>query len=161
MNGRRVGKGITCILRDGMEVAFGSLTPQENPAENYRAYSHSFLIHSAQMLNTIVGFMYCEKQDHPTGINVDYDLGSVLGHGTFATVIRAIHRSTGVAYAVKKIHNFRKPPASFASGNASTEPLEAVRREIQILQGLKHENICRLHEVFLDDNKGAGISKSL
>lgn len=73
------------------------------------------------------------------GIHALYDLRSgVLGQGAFAVVKRAVERATGDHYAVKIIDKKK-----VMSGMA-------VKREIDILKAVQHENIVSLKEFFED-----------
>jgi serine/threonine/tyrosine protein kinase RAD53 len=82
------------------------------------------------------------------GVHAHYDITNELGKGSFATVMKAVERSTGEWYAIKIITE--KP----------NRPIERDRsqfyREIDIMKKLKHSNICELKEVFYQDN---GISE--
>ncbi|TFK25731.1 CAMK/RAD53 protein kinase [Coprinopsis marcescibilis] len=130
INGSKVGKNTTRILREGNEIAFGSPFPQnQNPHEDYRfIYRH-----------TVTG--------PPTsGLYAYYDVSTELGQGSFATVMKAIKRATGEWYAVKMIKD--KRPGNHQDGNIRNS---AIIREISIMEKLKHRNICELKEVFMDE----------
>ena len=76
-----------------------------------------------------------------------YELGRVLGCGSYGVVHHCIDRNAGTAYAVKILDKSllkRKRVGQF--GNA----LQGVQREIAIWKKLDHPNIVRLVEV-LDD----------
>lgn len=85
-----------------------------------------------------------------------YDIGTELGKGSFASVYKAMHRSTGLWYAVKMIQRDKiKKHNTNQNGNGGDpdDPKKAsFLREITILQGLKHPNICQLKETFETDN---------
>lgn len=68
----------------------------------------------------------------------DYLLGKELGKGAYASVKQAIHRPTGISYAVK-IYDKHKM--------LDKERKSAMNREIIILKQLDHPNIVKLHEV--------------
>lgn len=73
------------------------------------------------------------------GIHAHYDLRSgVIGRGAFATVKRAVERSTGNHYAVKIIDKKKVMHGM------------AVQREIEILKTIHHENIVALKDYFED-----------
>lgn len=72
-----------------------------------------------------------------------YDVeGGTLGSGSFGTVRRATHRSTGVAAAVKSVRKM-----SGRGGDAQRRILDA---EISVLHRMDHPGIVRLHEVIED-----------
>lgn len=81
------------------------------------------------------------------GLYAHYDLGIELGKGSFATVRKAIHRATGQWYAVKMI------AASKAVRNGGqTSRNSTFAREISIMEKLEHPNICKLVEVFFQED---------
>ncbi|KAI0032710.1 kinase-like domain-containing protein, partial [Vararia minispora EC-137] len=127
INGERVKKGHTKVLRDGNEVAFGTPMEQANKTEDYRYI-----------------FRVLTGNRRTRGINAEYDITHELGKGSFATVMKAVHRPTGRFYAVKIIHG------SKIRGNDETK-VNAFKREILILESLHHPNICRLKEQFHED----------
>ena len=74
------------------------------------------------------------------GIHAHYDLRSgVIGRGAFATVKRAVERSTGNHYAVKVIDKKKVMHGM------------AVQREVEILKTIQHENIVALKDYFEDN----------
>ncbi|KAJ7092957.1 kinase-like domain-containing protein [Mycena belliarum] len=68
-----------------------------------------------------------------------------LGKGSFATVYKALHISSGEWVAVKVIHETKRHTGSAAPDNGQS-------REITIMQTLRHPNICLLREVFWNAN---------
>lgn len=67
-----------------------------------------------------------------------YELGEVLGKGSFSTVRKAIHQTTRQVFAVKIIDKQL----------LVKENMEAqLKREIAVMKGLKHENVMQLVEV--------------
>jgi serine/threonine protein kinase len=96
-----------------------------------------FLFHS--------GFVYRHTAAGlPTeGLYAHYDISTELGKGSFATVRKAVSRTTGEWYAVKMIQDSKR-----GKGVRNT----ALAREITIMERLKHPNICELKEVFFQDN---------
>ena len=62
-----------------------------------------------------------------------YKLGAVLGSGTFGKVFKALNWETGALFAVKKM----------PLDGAMQIQITALRREVSLLQKLKHENIVR------------------
>jgi len=93
------------------------------------------------------GYIYRHLAGGPdtTGVHAFYDIFNELGKGSFATVMRALCRETGEWWAVKIIHGsrVRSPQAK--------QKMTAFTREITILETLNHPNICRLKEVFAED----------
>ncbi|KAL9711831.1 hypothetical protein Ac2012v2_004904 [Leucoagaricus gongylophorus] len=131
IGGVKIGKHCTRVLREGNEIGFGSHQPQSDGNQDYR-----FI------------FRLMSGSPPTDGLHVYYDVTNELGKGSFATVMKAIERSTGVWYAIKIITE--KPSRHGNNRNA-------FKREIDIMKKLKHPNICELKEVFYQDN---GISKS-
>ncbi|EAU91637.1 CAMK/RAD53 protein kinase [Coprinopsis cinerea okayama7 len=128
INGSKIGKNNSRILRDGNEIAFGTPSPQpNNPHEDYR-------------------FIYRHAANGPptTGLYAYYDVSTELGKGSFATVMKAVNRKTGVWYAVKMIKDKR-------AAHAGDIRNSAIAREISIMEKLKHRNICELKEVFMEE----------
>ncbi|TDL21747.1 kinase-like protein [Rickenella mellea] len=125
INGIKIGKNHTRILRDGNEISLGSWKHQTG-MEEYR-YIFRFTA-SGQPRGEL--FKY-------------YDMGNALGEGGFATVFRAVSRETGATYAVKRIPRSKFKPKDSTGKNK-------FMREISILEGLHHRNICKLKEAFFD-----------
>ncbi|EIW83460.1 kinase-like protein [Coniophora puteana RWD-64-598 SS2] len=142
INGQKIGKGKSGILKDGNEIAFGQHRSQpESPSEDYR-------------------FIYRHMASGPPkgGLHAFYDLGHELGKGSFATVMKGLSRQTGQWYAIKIIHaqTLRRAQASSGS-HSSTSDHEAKKaadfvKEISILEKLTHKNICQLKEVFFQES---------
>mmetsp|Transcript_5995 Transcript_5995/g.10787 ORF Transcript_5995/g.10787 Transcript_5995/m.10787 type:complete len:346 (-) Transcript_5995:92-1129(-) len=78
-----------------------------------------------------------------SSIDHSYDVirDCVLGTGHCATVHECVNRSTGQRYAVKTINK-----------NDPRVKLSYLRRELSLLQEMKHDNIVRLVDVFEDQN---------
>jgi serine/threonine protein kinase len=85
------------------------------------------------------------------GLYAKYDVGNDLGKGSFATVRRAIHRESGKWFAVKMIE------PSKATKHGRNTKTSTFAREISIMEKLEHPNICKLVEVFVQDDNS--ISK--
>ncbi|KAI9455364.1 kinase-like domain-containing protein [Lactarius psammicola] len=138
INGTRVQKGQSRILRDGNEIAFGSPMPQQNPLEDYRyIYRHLAPLEL-------------------TGIHAHYDMAHELGKGSFATVMKAMARETGEWWAVKIIHGNKVRGGNNNNQNQNqncggNQYLQSFAREISILETLDHPNICRLRETFVPE----------
>ncbi|KAG6862270.1 hypothetical protein C0995_002201 [Termitomyces sp. Mi166 len=127
INGSKIGRGQTRVLREGNEIAFGTHLAQNGSLEDYR-------------------FIYRHTASGPpnTGLYAFYDVIGELGRGSFAVVMKAVCRRTGEYVAVKMIQ------ASKSVRSPGEEPtdLDRVKREIEILESLEHPNICGLKEVF-------------
>jgi serine/threonine/tyrosine protein kinase RAD53 len=137
-------RGQSRILRDGNEIAFGSPVAQQNALEDYRyIYRH------------LAPFEL-------TGIHAFYDMAHELGRGTFATVMRAMSRTTGEWFAVKIIHSQKLRGANANANNDNnnnpvrnnTGQMQSLAREIGILETLNHPNICSLRETFIPEDGG-------
>ncbi|KAL4073772.1 kinase-like domain-containing protein [Scleroderma yunnanense] len=134
INGVRIGKDKTAILKEGNEIAFGTPQPQPGSLEDYR-------------------FIYRHTAAGPPkkGIHAFYDISHELGKGSFATVMKAISRATGQWYAIKMIQESRIRRAAAQDNSRQTDKDQkdcAFIREISILETLDHVNICKLKEVF-------------
>ena len=68
----------------------------------------------------------------------EYDLGKVLGEGSYSKVRQGLDVTTGVNYAVKIIDKKQL---------ALEQMQDQLRREIAILKLLNHENVVHMHEV--------------
>ncbi|KIY67911.1 Pkinase-domain-containing protein [Cylindrobasidium torrendii FP15055 ss-10] len=131
VNGDRIGKGKQRLLRQGDEISFGTVVPQPASAlDDYR-----FL------------FRLLAGGGTQEGMYAEYDLISELGKGSFATVMKALERQTGETRAIKMIHHR-------VAGNSQDEETrnKQLTREIEIMRGLRHPNICALHKVFREKN---------
>ncbi|KAF7979844.1 hypothetical protein HWV62_40589 [Athelia sp. TMB] len=138
INGQKVGKGQSRIVRDGNELAFGTPLPQHqnNGQEDYRFV-----------------FRLVAAGPATEGIHAHYDLGVELGKGSFASVYKAMHRQTGKWYAVKIIQADKiKKNTQNQTPGADPRKATAFAREISILEQLQHPNICQLKEAFMDDS---------
>ncbi|KAI0665871.1 kinase-like domain-containing protein [Trametes maxima] len=138
INGEKIGRGQSRLLREGNEIAFGTCLPQpkEGGVHDYR-------------------FVYRHKGygEPITGLHKHYDLLHELGKGSYASVMKALHREDGLWYAVKIIQENKLPAewrAAMAHGHPTTEESRRFLREITILKRLDHKNICKLKEVFVE-----------
>lgn len=134
INNTKIGKGQSRILREGNEIAFGTSVPQphNNGLEDYR-------------------FVYRHTANGPPteGLYAYYDLSNELGKGSFATVMKAMSRTTGEWFAVKMIHGNRNDHHVTRSTSFT--------REITVMEQLKHPNICELKEVFYQENNDINL----
>lgn len=159
INGVRIGKDKTAILKEGNEIAFGTPQPQPGSLEDYRAFS-SFTSLSSLDILLRTGFIYRHTAAGPPnkGIHAFYDISHELGKGSFATVMKAISRATGQWYAIKMIQESRIRRVAVQEHSRNTDQDQkdcAFIREISILETLDHVNICKLKEVFREgDNIG-------
>ncbi|KAI0762162.1 Pkinase-domain-containing protein [Trametes elegans] len=138
INGEKIGKGHFKVLRDGNEIAFGTCVPSAHNGglEDYR-------------------FVYRHLAGGPPsrGLHRFYDLLHELGKGSFATVMKAMHKQDGNYYAVKMIqaNKLRKGLSNASLNGAQTnDKTSSFAREINILERLQHPNICQLKEVFFE-----------
>lgn len=117
----RIAKGQVTVLGSGDTVVFGP--PSMNPIEDFR-----YTFHGRQSVAER------DKLFGPTsdggGIQAKYEVMEQIGKGSFATVRRAIDRTTGEQVAVKIVSKAR-----FA-GNPKT--MIMIRREIELMKVVKH-----------------------
>ena len=79
---------------------------------------------------------------YETGINKDFIIrDEIVGSGAFATVKKAIERSSGITFAAKII-----------SKKKALGGLDGVARELQILKKLNHPGIVKLKAFYEDDD---------
>ncbi|RKP30123.1 Pkinase-domain-containing protein [Metschnikowia bicuspidata] len=134
LNGNRLVKSSNYILNQGDEIAVGVGKPQD-------------------VIRFVVLFNDSWNPSNSTNQSVARDEGiygdfivknDTIGQGAFATVKKAIERSTGDSYAVKIINRRR---AIHAGGESA---MLGVNRELQILRKLDHPNIVRLKSFYED-----------
>ncbi|KAF8906569.1 CAMK/RAD53 protein kinase [Gymnopilus junonius] len=137
INGEKIGKNQSRILNEGSEIAFGTSIPQPQNGgiEDYR-------------------FVYRHTASGPPteGLYAHYDLGTELGKGSFAMVRKAVHRVSGQWFAVKMING-----AKFLRQGGHTSRSNAFSREISIMEQLEHRNICKLKEVFFQNDNSINL----
>ncbi|EMD33825.1 hypothetical protein CERSUDRAFT_117897 [Gelatoporia subvermispora B] len=130
VNSDRIGRGITKVLRDGNEVAFGD--PRKHPDNG-----------------DIDDFRYifrCLVAEAPKGkIQDEYQLVHELGRGSFGTVHLAVHSTTGMRFAVKVV------PRAEAHVPRGSQSAKALAREISIWRRLRHPHVCRFQEVAYEE----------
>jgi hypothetical protein len=68
----------------------------------------------------------------------DYAVGKELGKGAYAVVKQALHKPSNRKVAIKIYEKVKL---------IDTQRKNSVKREIQIMKKLDHNNICKLHEV--------------
>ncbi|KAF9475363.1 Pkinase-domain-containing protein [Pholiota conissans] len=74
-------------------------------------------------------------------LSMTYDLGSVLGRGSFGVVRKALRKADGKWYAAKTIEK------ELVEGRSSWPVvITCLAREIQNMKALRHRNICRIYE---------------
>ncbi|KAM0974255.1 hypothetical protein ACFX2C_017461 [Malus domestica] len=73
-----------------------------------------------------------------------YELGRLLGHGTFAKVYHARHLPTGKNVAMKVVGKEKVIKVGM---------MEQIKREISVMRMVKHPNIVELHEVLASKSK--------
>ncbi|OSC96761.1 kinase-like protein [Trametes coccinea BRFM310] len=141
INGKKIRQGEWQMLHDGNEIAFNTWKPQLQK-EGVNDFRFIFR-------NTA----YTSPSD---GVHQLYDLQHELGSGSFATVMKALHRREGRWYAIKIIQaqKLQRQWTGMAidSGVPSNEQTEYFIREIDILKSLRHRNICQFKEVFIQSH---------
>jgi len=73
-------------------------------------------------------------------IKDDYILGDEIGRGGFSVVVEATSRANGEKYAVKIVEK-----------SLIQEDIKLLKREIDIMKQVEHENILKLIEIYEDD----------
>lgn len=81
---------------------------------------------------------------NPGLLHGKYELGRLLGHGTFAKVYHARHLQTGKSVAMKVVGKEKVIKVGM---------MEQVKREISVMKMVKHPNIVELHEVMASKSK--------
>eukprot|EP00438_Fugacium_kawagutii_P007270 Skav211175 [mRNA] locus=scaffold1363:280051:285650:- [translate_table: standard] len=67
----------------------------------------------------------------------EYSVGVTLGEGAFGVVSVCKRRSTGEEYAVKMVDKVETP-------------VEAIKKEADVLQSMDHPNIVKFHGVYYE-----------
>ena len=102
-----------------------------------------------QVIDTYPAIGIMKEKDYSDfrGRIEDYKFIKEIGKGSYASVKSAVHKPTGKKYAIKIYEKYKlMDPAKKA----------AVKREIQILKKIDHENIPGLIEV-IDETKQVGL----
>ena len=106
-------------------------------------------------LSRCSGFIFRKRRPGAPADSLDesYDIQHVLGNGSFATVVKALHRTEGLWYAVKIVQKNKLRQGIV--GERRDFHHKAILREIDIMKRLHHPNICRYKDVFIEeDNMG-------
>lgn len=131
MNGSRLVKGSNYMLNQGDEISVGNGVPKD-------IVKFILLFH-----DDFNPSKFATANTNEQGIFKDFVVkNEIIGQGAFATVKKAIERSSGKSYAVKVI-NRRK---ALSSGEA----MAGVNRELSILRQLDHPNIVHLKSFYED-----------
>lgn len=134
LNNNRLVKGSNYIINQGDEIAVGVGVPDD--VIRFVALFSDHFNPSNSSNNSVI------KDE---GIYKDFIIkNETIGQGAFATVKKAIERSTGDSYAVKIINRKR---AIHAGGKGA---MAGVNRELGILRQLDHPNIVRLKSHYDD-----------
>lgn len=134
LNATRLVKGTNYIVTQGDEISVG-VGKREDVAR--------FVVLLSDKYNPSNSTNNSVSKDE--GIYKDFIIkNDTIGQGAFATVKKAIERSTGDSYAVKIINRRR---AIHAGGKGA---MDGVNRELQILRQLDHPNIVRLKSFYED-----------
>ncbi|CAG9320242.1 CDKL2_2 [Blepharisma stoltei] len=67
-----------------------------------------------------------------------YEVLNVIGEGTYGTVVKALHKETGMTVAIKK----------FKEGDENEHVKKIALREVRMLKLMRHQNIVSLLEFF-------------
>lgn len=148
LNGARIQKDTNHILTQGDEISVGVGVPKdvvslvifvnENFKRTLKELGSARRVGSPSSSETGRGLGEIELK----GIHKKYSISdSIVGQGAFATVKKAVERSTGKTFAVKIIHK-RKVMDKF----------DGVKRELDILQKLDHPRIVKLKDFYEDDD---------
>lgn len=134
LNSNRLVKGSNYIVNQGDEILVGKGVPTDVV---------QFVVLFSDKYNPSKSTNNSVVKDE--GIHKDFIVkNDTIGQGAFATVKKAIERSTGDSYAVKIINRRR---AIHAGGRGA---MAGVNRELEILRKLDHPNIVRLKSFYED-----------
>ncbi|KAF5742073.1 CBL-interacting protein kinase 9 [Tripterygium wilfordii] len=81
---------------------------------------------------------------NPTLLDGKYELGRMLGYGTFAKVYHARNLRTGKSVAMKVVGKEKVIKVGM---------MDQIKREISVMKMVKHPNIVELHEVMASKSK--------
>ncbi|KAG8960709.1 hypothetical protein FRC03_006253 [Tulasnella sp. 419] len=127
INGQKIGKGKHMRMVHGDEISLGL------PGNSLDVDDLRFMFRRS-----------CAPITTGGGLFSQYQLGDVLGKGSFATVRKVYSKLNSESYACKIISKSR-----FAHNPKNKEMFD---RELAILQTLRHHNITRLIEYFEDES---------
>ncbi|MFQ6619165.1 hypothetical protein Gotur_001129 [Gossypium turneri] len=85
-----------------------------------------------------------KNNKNPGLLRGKYELGRILGHGTFAKVYHARNLQTGKSFAMKVVGKEKVINAGMT---------EQIKREISVMKMVKHPNIVELHEIMATKTK--------
>ncbi|QLL30963.1 hypothetical protein HG536_0A07780 [Torulaspora globosa] len=152
LNGQRVEKDRNQILSQGDEITVGVGVPEDTLTlvvfinEKFKqALEQTRLNGLRNNLDEIGSKSRLQSSSgvnsHRTGVFVDFSIkDEVVGQGAFATVKKAVERSTGKTFAAKIISK-RK-----VMGN-----MDGVTRELDVLRKLNHPRVVRLKGFYEDE----------
>ncbi|KAK4764546.1 hypothetical protein SAY86_025636 [Trapa natans] len=86
----------------------------------------------------------CESNATSSVLHGKYELGRLLGHGTFAKVYHTRNLQTGRNVAMKVVGKEKVIKVGM---------MEQIKREISVMKMVKHPNIVELHEVMASKSK--------
>ncbi|KAG9456297.1 hypothetical protein H6P81_000805 [Aristolochia fimbriata] len=89
-------------------------------------------------------FFFPPEAAPPNVLHGKYELGRLLGHGTFAKVYHARHLVTGKSVAMKVVTKEKVIKVGMT---------DQVTREISVMNMVRHPNIVELHEVMASKSK--------
>ncbi|KAI4377726.1 hypothetical protein MLD38_015308 [Melastoma candidum] len=84
------------------------------------------------------------KPKSPAALHGKYELGRLLGHGTFAKVYLARNLQSGAYFAMKVVAKEKAVRVGMT---------EQIKREISVMKMVRHPNIVELHEVMASRTK--------
>ncbi|KAG7664767.1 RAD53 [[Candida] subhashii] len=140
LNGTRIVKGSNYILNQGDEISIG-LGVEQDIVRFIILFSDAYNpIKLSTSSNSSNGIGVATE-----GIYKDFIIqNETIGQGAFATVKKAVERTTGKPYAVKIIN--RRKALNTGGGGA----MAGVDRELSILRKLDHPNIVSLKAFYED-----------
>lgn len=132
LNNSKLIQGRNYILTQGDEIAVGIGIEKDVVR---------FVVHLPNVILNKNGTLQNEIPEE-TGIHKDFIIrDEIVGSGAFATVKKAIERSTGITFAAKII-----------SKKKALGGLDGVSRELEILKKLNHTGIVKLKAFYEDDD---------
>eukprot|EP00743_Colponemidia_sp_Colp-15_P003356 GILK01003628.1.p1 GENE.GILK01003628.1~~GILK01003628.1.p1 ORF type:complete len:479 (+),score=104.19 GILK01003628.1:77-1513(+) len=140
VNGERLVKGSTCVLKSGdrISLVLGS-TSQLKDDDPVKKGWVSYIIQ-------IIAPKAANKPESLHSLEDAYDVQQELGSGNFSVVKLALKKSTAERFAVKMID--KKKFWQFRNRNGSTLLLSG---EVEVLKSVQHPNVVCLRDVFEDE----------